>query len=71
MTSPAIGRLPVDGATLHHEVRGSGRSGDAAGEMCHHQDLLAVMDALKVERAALAGSSMGGAYATEAALAAP
>ncbi|PZG17374.1 alpha/beta fold hydrolase [Nonomuraea aridisoli] len=60
----------------HHRVirydwRGYGRSGDADGEVCHHEDLLAVMDALKVERAALAGCSMGGAYAVEAALAAP
>ncbi|MGN9844574.1 alpha/beta fold hydrolase [Nonomuraea sp. H19] len=56
---------------IRYDQRGSGRSGDAEGEVCHHEDLLAVMDALEVERAALVGSSMGGAYATEAALAAP
>ncbi|MEW1845118.1 alpha/beta hydrolase [Nonomuraea angiospora] len=56
---------------IRYDRRGCGRSGDAAGEVCHHEDLLAVMDALGVERAALAGSSMGGAYATEVALAAP
>ncbi|SDI33896.1 alpha/beta fold hydrolase [Nonomuraea jiangxiensis] len=56
---------------IRYDQRGHGRSGDAAGEVCHYQDLLAVMDALEVERAALVGSSMGGAYATEAALAAP
>ncbi|WP_188197433.1 alpha/beta fold hydrolase [Nonomuraea sp. SYSU D8015] len=56
---------------IRYDRRGSGRSGDAEGEVCHHEDLLAVMDALEVERAALIGSSMGGAYAVEAALAAP
>ncbi|MEQ4723621.1 alpha/beta fold hydrolase [Nonomuraea sp. B19D2] len=56
---------------IRYDARGHGRSGDAEGEVCHHEDLLAVMDVLGVERAALAGSSMGGAYATEAALAAP
>ncbi|WP_433428957.1 alpha/beta fold hydrolase [Nonomuraea sp. CA-141351] len=56
---------------IRYDGRGYGRSGDAEGEVCHHEDLLAVMDALGVERAALVGSSMGGAYATEAALAAP
>ncbi|MEV6039473.1 alpha/beta hydrolase [Nonomuraea sp. NPDC052116] len=56
---------------IRYDWRGHGRSGDAEGEVCHHEDLLAVMDALGVERAALVGNSMGGAYATEVALAAP
>ncbi|MFB4277933.1 MULTISPECIES: alpha/beta fold hydrolase [unclassified Nonomuraea] len=56
---------------IRYDWRGHGLSGDAEGEVCHHEDLLAVMDALGVERAVLAGCSMGGAYAVEAALAAP
>ncbi|NUP83296.1 MAG: alpha/beta fold hydrolase [Nonomuraea sp.] len=56
---------------IRHDWRGHGESPDAEGETCHHEDLLALMDALGVERAALVGCSMGGAYATEAALAAP
>ncbi|WP_043627275.1 alpha/beta fold hydrolase [Nonomuraea candida] len=56
---------------IRYDWRGRGLSGDAEGEVCHHEDLLAVMDALDVPRAALAGCSMGGAYAVEAALAAP
>ncbi|MFB4263030.1 alpha/beta fold hydrolase [Nonomuraea sp. GTA35] len=56
---------------IRYDWRGHGRSGDAAGEVCHHEDLLALMDALDVDRAALVGCSMGGAYAVEAALAAP
>jgi pimeloyl-ACP methyl ester carboxylesterase len=56
---------------IRYDHRGYGRSGDAEGEVCYYEDLLAVMDALEIERAALAGSSMGGSYAIETALAAP
>ncbi|WP_236666776.1 MULTISPECIES: alpha/beta fold hydrolase [unclassified Nonomuraea] len=61
---------------VRYAMRGHGRSGDADDdddddEVCHHEDLLALMDAARIERAALIGSSMGGAYAVEAALAAP
>ncbi|MFC4120910.1 alpha/beta fold hydrolase [Nonomuraea zeae] len=56
---------------IRYDLRGFGRSGDAEGDVCHHEDLLAVMDELGVERAALVGSSMGGAYSTEVALTAP
>jgi pimeloyl-ACP methyl ester carboxylesterase len=60
----------------HHRVirfdwRGYGESSDAAGEIARHEDLLAVMDALKVEKAALVGCSDGGAHALDVALAAP
>ncbi|MBN6054891.1 alpha/beta fold hydrolase [Nonomuraea sp. RK-328] len=54
-----------------YDWRGHGESADPVGEVCHHEDLLAVLDALGVRRAVLAGCSMGGAYAVEAALAAP
>ncbi|MFC4011228.1 alpha/beta fold hydrolase [Nonomuraea purpurea] len=66
-----FGSLSERYRVIRYDRRGHGRSGAAEGEVCHHEDLLAVMDALGVERAALVGSSMGGAYATEAALAAP
>lgn len=56
---------------IRYDWRGHGRSSDADGVVCHHEDLLALMDALRVDRAALVGCSMGGAYAVEAALAAP
>ncbi|MFF4591514.1 alpha/beta fold hydrolase [Amycolatopsis sp. NPDC001319] len=60
----------------HHRVirydrRGHGDSQAAEGTVSHHRDLLALMSALGIDRAALAGSSMGGAYALDAALAAP
>ncbi|MBG0826417.1 alpha/beta hydrolase [Planomonospora sp. ID67723] len=56
---------------IRYDWRGYGESGDAEGEVAHHEDLLALLDALEVERAVLAGCSMGGSYAVEAALAAP
>ncbi|MEV0195235.1 alpha/beta fold hydrolase [Nonomuraea sp. NPDC050691] len=56
---------------VRYDWRGQGESADPVGEVCHHEDLLAVLDALGVRRAVLAGCSMGGAYAVEAALAAP
>ncbi|GAA3130909.1 alpha/beta hydrolase [Planomonospora alba] len=56
---------------IRYDWRGYGGSGDAEGDFAHHEDLLALLDALEVERAVLVGCSMGGAYAVEAALAAP
>ncbi|MEU8249716.1 alpha/beta fold hydrolase [Nonomuraea sp. NPDC048916] len=56
---------------IRYDWRGHGESGDPGERVCHHEDLLAVLDALGVRRAALVGCSMGGAYAVEAALAAP
>ena len=54
-----------------YDWRGYGESGDAAGEVARHEDLLALMDALAVDQAALIGCSYGGAHALDAALAAP
>ncbi|SEP52482.1 Pimeloyl-ACP methyl ester carboxylesterase [Amycolatopsis saalfeldensis] len=56
---------------IRYDRRGHGESDDPEGTVSHHRDLLAVMDALGVEEAALVGSSMGGAYSLDAALAAP
>jgi pimeloyl-ACP methyl ester carboxylesterase len=56
---------------VRYDWRGYGESGDAAGEFAHHADLLALMDALGIERTALVGNSYGGAYAVDVALAAP
>ncbi|MEV5298204.1 alpha/beta fold hydrolase [Amycolatopsis methanolica] len=56
---------------IRYDQRGFGESADAAGDHCHFEDLLGLMDALGVDRAALVGCSMGGSYALEAALAAP
>lgn len=56
---------------IRYDWRGYGESGDAAGEFAHHEDLLGLLDALGVARAALVGCSMGSAYSVDAALAAP
>jgi pimeloyl-ACP methyl ester carboxylesterase len=56
---------------IRYDRRGHGDSAAAEGSVSHHRDLLAVMDALGVDEAALVGSSMGGAYSLDAALDAP
>ncbi|WAL66355.1 alpha/beta hydrolase [Amycolatopsis cynarae] len=56
---------------IRYDWRGRGESDDAAGEVTHYRDLLGLLDALDVGRAALVGCSMGGSYALEAALAEP
>ncbi|WP_316042207.1 alpha/beta hydrolase [Nocardiopsis sp. CNR-923] len=56
---------------VRYDRRGYGDSDDAEGPVAHHEDLLALMDALDIERAALVGASMGGGHAVDAALVAP
>jgi pimeloyl-ACP methyl ester carboxylesterase len=53
------------------DSRGYGRSGDAAGAVSHHRDLLGLLDALDIERAALVGCSQGGMFSLDVALAEP
>ena len=54
-----------------YDWRGVGASGPARGDFAHHEDLLALLDGLDVDRAVLVGASMGAGYALDAALAAP
>jgi pimeloyl-ACP methyl ester carboxylesterase len=56
---------------IRYDSRGYGDSGDASGEYAHHEDLIGLLDALSIGRAALVGCSMGGAYALDVALQAP
>ncbi|WP_239154908.1 alpha/beta fold hydrolase [Amycolatopsis sp. FDAARGOS 1241] len=56
---------------IRYDRRGHGDSTDPEGTVSHHRDLLALMTALGVDQADLIGSSMGGAYSLDAALAAP
>ncbi|RKS05167.1 pimeloyl-ACP methyl ester carboxylesterase [Nocardiopsis sp. Huas11] len=56
---------------VRYDWRGYGESDDAEGPVAHYRDLLALLDALDIGRAALVGSSMGGAHAVDAALVAP
>ncbi|MGC9670531.1 alpha/beta fold hydrolase [Planosporangium sp. 12N6] len=63
--------LSANWRVIRYDWRGVGESDTAVGPVCHYQDLLAVLDALAVDDAVLVGCSMGGAYALDAALAAP
>ena len=56
---------------VRFDWRGYGDSDDAIGHFARYEDLLGVMDALRIERAVLVGCAMGGAQALEAALVAP
>ena len=54
-----------------YDWRGVGASGPARGDFAHHEDLLALLDGLDVDRAVLVGASMGAGYALDVALADP
>ncbi|GAA1960531.1 alpha/beta hydrolase [Kitasatospora viridis] len=56
---------------IRYDWRGRGRSGDPVGPFAHHRDLIALLDALEVERAAVVGASDGGRIALDAVLSAP
>lgn len=64
-------RLSTRCRVVRYDCRGCGESSDAVGEFAHQADLLALMDVLDVRQATLVGSSAGGAYAMDLALAAP
>jgi pimeloyl-ACP methyl ester carboxylesterase len=63
--------LARDHRVIRYDWRGYGDSDEAAGDVAHHEDLLALMDALDVDSAALVGCSYGGAHAIDVALLAP
>ncbi|KAA3646270.1 MAG: alpha/beta fold hydrolase [Chloroflexi bacterium] len=56
---------------MRYDVRGFGKSNNPAGEYNDHLDLLALLDELKVDRAAIVGASNGGRIALDFALAFP
>ena len=61
--------LPTELATLRYDLRGFGRSEARDGaQFSHSDDLLALMDARGIDRAALIGLSMGGGIALNFAL---
>jgi pimeloyl-ACP methyl ester carboxylesterase len=66
-----LAALSADHRVIRYDRLGFGDSSDVIGEVDHAADLLALLDALDVERAALVGSSMGGAVSVDVALAAP
>jgi len=54
--------------TIRHDMRGFGRSPMVEGPYSHHADLLALLDALEIDRAAFVGCSMGGGAVLDFAL---
>ena len=53
------------------DLRGFGRSGRQTGSFSHAADVLAVLDATRIDRAALVGASFGGRVALDLAAAHP
>jgi pimeloyl-ACP methyl ester carboxylesterase len=56
---------------IRYDARGHGLSRAGNGSFSHHEDLKRLLDALKVEKAAIMGLSMGGYIAIDFALAYP
>lgn len=66
-----VAALPADLATLRYDLRGFGESASEDLAYSHADDLLALLDALEIDRAALLGLSMGGGVALNFALSHP
>lgn len=71
MWEPQFAPLAARGRAVRYDLRGYGRSAMPPGPFSHVRDLLALLDALAIERAVLVGCSMGGKTAIDAALARP
>jgi pimeloyl-ACP methyl ester carboxylesterase len=65
--APVVARLRDTFRCIRFDFRFYGRSEADEVEWSHHDDVIAVLDALGVERAALVGLSMGGRVALETA----
>ena len=60
--------LSKDHTVVRYDLRAHGESDTATAEFSHLGDLVAVLDALKIEKATLIGLSAGSAIALDAAL---
>lgn len=54
-----------DYRVVRYDLRGYGQSHPVAGQFAHHEDLRALLDVLKIERACLMGCSLGGMTALD------
>lgn len=61
----------ADHRTIVYDLRGYGESDLPSGPYAMHQDLVALLDALSVDRAVLVGCSLGGMVSLDCALAHP
>jgi pimeloyl-ACP methyl ester carboxylesterase len=71
MWDPQVGPLSAQHQVIRYDIRGYGQSSDPTCEVAHHEDLLAVLDDLGVDRARLLGVSLGGIIVIDFALAHP
>lgn len=71
MWDPQFEDLATDHFVIRYDTRGYGESRGADEEFADRHDVLAVLDALGVERATLIGASRGGRIALDALLDAP
>lgn len=70
--APQLASLETRFEIIRYDLRGFGQSTlPDTGPYAHHEDLLALLDALRIERAHLLGHSLGGSIAASLALAAP
>jgi pimeloyl-ACP methyl ester carboxylesterase len=63
-----VGPLSKRLRVVRYDLRGFGRSADAHAPFSHLEDLRALLDFLKIERASLVGLSLGGIIAADFAL---
>jgi 3-oxoadipate enol-lactonase len=71
MWSGVIGPLSAQHRVIAPDLRGFGRTRLEPGPFAHADDLVALLDGLGVDRAAVVGASMGGMVALELAALAP
>jgi pimeloyl-ACP methyl ester carboxylesterase len=71
MWDDLVGPLAREHRVVRYDMRGYGRSGAVTSAYSPSGDLVSVLDALGIERAAVCGVSFGGAVALEAAAAHP
>ena len=71
MWEPQIAAFSRHFQVLRYDLRGYGQSTAPAGEFSHHHDLRTMLTALNIERAHMAGLSMGASVALDFALTCP
>lgn len=67
MWEPLVAELPAGIDVVRYDMRGFGDSELPPDAFSHARDLIALLDALELDKVALVGASLGGAVALEAA----
>ena len=71
MWEPQWATWPYDYKVIRLDLREFGRSAAAVGAFCHAADVLAILDALEVDRAVVVGASFGGLVSLDLAASRP